>query len=232
MSFCSHDGYTAKCIRQKIETVVKKRLLTNLVIGTHVADIGAGKMPYREIFTRHGCVYIGCDIAPGSDLLIEENQTIPLSDNSFDGVVSFQVLEHVWNLDWYLSECWRILKPGGWLLLSTHGNWLYHPHPGDYRRWTRTGLERELEIRGFKIQEVHGVIGPLAWTTQFRLLGWWHILRSKGLFGKWLLKVFSALMNIKMGLEDLITPEHVRNDNACVYVVISKKPSLTTGAEE
>ena len=76
------------------------------------------------------------------------------------------------DLPWYLGECRRVLRPGGWLLLSTHGTWLYHPHPTDFRRWTADGLVREIEAHGFTVERITGLIGPLAWTTQFRLLGY------------------------------------------------------------
>ena len=36
------------------------------------------------------------------------------------------------------------------MLLSTHGARFYHPHPGDYRRWTGEGLRREIEAPGSK----------------------------------------------------------------------------------
>lgn len=37
----------------------------------------------------------------------------PFGDEMFDVVVSNQVLEHVYDLDWFLSEAYRVLRPGG-----------------------------------------------------------------------------------------------------------------------
>lgn len=39
-------------------------------------------------------------------------------DNSVDGVFSFEVLEHVWNPLASVQEMIRVLKPGGWLMIS------------------------------------------------------------------------------------------------------------------
>ena len=36
----------------------------------------------------------------------------------------------------------RVTRPGGRVLLSTHGAMVYHPNPVDLWRWTRAGLER------------------------------------------------------------------------------------------
>ncbi len=41
------------------------------------------------------------------------------SDNSFDCVVSFQVIEHIQNDVAYLKEIHRVLKPGGFALITT-----------------------------------------------------------------------------------------------------------------
>jgi SAM-dependent methyltransferase len=149
---------------------------------------------------------------------------VPLADACADGVVSFQVLEHVADLDWYLGECFRLLKPGGWLLLSTHGVWLYHPHPTDFRRWTRDGLVAELEQRGFAVAGVRPVVGPLAWTTQFRLLGYREVLRRIPYLGPLLLAPLAWCMNLRMVLEDFVTPETIRATNASVYVTLSHRP--------
>jgi SAM-dependent methyltransferase len=49
-----------------------------------------------------------------------ENFLREIDDQSVDCVVSAEVLEHLYHHPaGYLAECWRILKPGGLLLLST-----------------------------------------------------------------------------------------------------------------
>ena len=77
---------------------------------------------------------------------------VPVADQDVIGaalaVLSAQVLEHVADLDAYCAEIRRLLREDGTLLLSTHGNWLYHPHPEDHRRWTRTGLALDLAFLG------------------------------------------------------------------------------------
>jgi SAM-dependent methyltransferase len=42
-----------------------------------------------------------------------------LSDNSYDTIVSFQVIEHIQNDGLFLSEISRVLKPGGLAMLTT-----------------------------------------------------------------------------------------------------------------
>jgi len=219
--FWERDWYSMACLRRSIEQTIKQYNL--LSVGQHIVDIGCGDCPYKPIFLAHGCKYIGCDIEGEADIKMEIEKPIPLPDNSFDGVVSFQVLEQVWDLDWYLGECYRLLKPGGWLLLSTHGNWLYHPHPTDYRRWTKDGLSLEISSRGFRLETVNSVVGPLAWTTQFRLLGYYVALQKLGILGSIILVPLACIMNLRMIVEDWITPAAIRDTNASVYVTLSRK---------
>jgi SAM-dependent methyltransferase len=192
--------------------------------GQKVADLGAGDSPYRPLFTAGGAQYIACDLEGDADVMLKSSEPVPLDSGSIDIVVSFQVLEHVWDLDWYLGECFRLLKPGGRLILSTHGSWLYHPHPTDFRRWTRDGLEREIASRGFIETRLKGLVGPLAWTTQFRLLGIREVLRKIPVVRSTVLPVVTLLSNVRMVAEDAITPAAIRDTNACIYLTVSRKP--------
>jgi SAM-dependent methyltransferase len=44
---------------------------------------------------------------------------IPYEDATFDIVYSGEVIEHIYNPDFMLEECYRVLKPGGLIVVST-----------------------------------------------------------------------------------------------------------------
>ena len=64
----------------------------------------------------------------------------PFDDNSFDCLVCFQVMEHVDNVDLFLAEIKRVLKPDGLLLASAPFMWPEHEMPYDFKRWTSIGF--------------------------------------------------------------------------------------------
>jgi SAM-dependent methyltransferase len=114
-------------------------------------DYGCGGSPYRELFNAKN--YIRADYVDSDNLdyAITSEGKIDMPDNSCDAVLSTQVLEHVFSPRQYLSEAFRVLRPGGKLILTTPGIWEDHGCPYDFRRWTYDGLRRELEDVGFTV---------------------------------------------------------------------------------
>jgi len=193
------------------------------VRGARMLDYGCGTRPYEPWFAVAGAQYRGADIDTAHEVRIRQDGTLECADGEYDVVTSFQVLEHVWNLAAYLGEARRVLKPDGRLLLSTHGTWLYHPHPGDYRRWTAEGLQREVESHGFRLQRMEPVVGPLAWTTVFRSIGVAHALKGVPLAGPPLTAAAAMLYNARAWLEDRITPRAITAVNACTYIALFRR---------
>jgi SAM-dependent methyltransferase len=228
--FWRHDAYVLSKLARRVSEIAEKfhsgSLIGRLVQGDKVVDFGAGAAPYRMLFEQPGISYIACDLDPHAEVMIRPGTRVPLQDNSAKVVVSFQVLEHVWDLDWYLSEARRLMAPDGTLVLSTHGTWLYHPHPTDFRRWTRDGLVLELTTRGFVVQEIAGLVGPLAWTTQFRALGFHRLLGAIPLLGLPLAALVGAAMNFRMFIEDLVTPAEWTDTNAAVYILVARRDDM------
>jgi SAM-dependent methyltransferase len=119
-----------------------------------VFDYGCGAAPYRQLF-RHCQEYVAADVTPGPNVdrqLSSDGLTLEPAE-SYDVVLSTQVLEHVADPGVYLQECRRILKPGGQLVLSTHGMIEEHACPDDYYRWTSRGLEHLMAEHGFNVVE-------------------------------------------------------------------------------
>ena len=116
-----------------------------------VLDYGCGGSPYRSLFT--GAVYHRADLAGGAnlDFPFAPDSRLPPEVGNYDFVLSSQVLEHVLDPAIYLSECFRVLKPGGKLLVTTHGTFWDHACPHDYWRWTAYGLRQAVENAGFSV---------------------------------------------------------------------------------
>lgn len=134
-----------------------------LAAGQRLLDYGCAQRPY-EGMVPPGVEYVGADLPgnPAADLNLRDDGTVPAPDGSFDAVLSTQVLEHVADPERYLSECARVLKPGGSLLLSTHGIMYYHRDPEDYWRWTSYGLATIVAAAGLEVTEARGVLGLAA----------------------------------------------------------------------
>lgn len=117
-----------------------------------VYDYGCGGAPYAPLFA--GCrSYVKADVIPGPvvDRLLGPDGMTGEPAGSYDWVFSTQVLEHVPEPGAYLRECLRILRPGGQLLLTTHGFYPEHGCPYDYHRWTAEGFVREVRAAGFEV---------------------------------------------------------------------------------
>jgi SAM-dependent methyltransferase len=191
--------------------------------GLTAIDFGCGTMPYRPVFERAGCRYLGADVDGSPEIAIDAEGRMDAADASADIVASFQVLEHVRDLGRYFGEASRVLKPGGRMVLSTHGTWLYHAHPEDHRRWTREGLIYDIERHGFEVTECVPIVGPLGWTTVMRLTGFAYVLKKIPLVGAPIAALLALVMNARAWAEDAVTPMSITRDNACIYVTVATK---------
>jgi len=119
-----------------------------------ILDYGCGGSPYRSLFPAR--TYHRADLAGVSSLDFEfgEDSRLAAASSDYDCVLSSQVLEHVASPRDYLKECYRVLKPGGKLILSTHGLFEDHNAPGDYWRWTAAGLGKLIESVGFDVDAI------------------------------------------------------------------------------
>src|ERR1700721_1460776 len=52
---------------------------------------------------------------------------LPLPDHCVDVVVNFQVIEHLWDQPQFVSECFRVLRPGGRLMVATPNRLTFSP---------------------------------------------------------------------------------------------------------
>ncbi len=94
-------------------------------------DVGCGRCPYRRTFFASARKYIGTDYLSDRSHpdVISSALQIPFVANAFDTVVSTEVLEHVPNPLQAMREMRRVLKPGGFLILSTPMYWPRHEEP-------------------------------------------------------------------------------------------------------
>jgi SAM-dependent methyltransferase len=130
---------------------------------SRVLDYGCGGSPYRSLFGSAS--YHRADLAGGANLDFEygEDAELPRHVGGYDCVVSSQVLEHVTSPTAYLANCYRVLRPDGWLILSTHGAFEDHECPVDYWRWTASGLANLVQQAGFGVHKIKKLTtGPRA----------------------------------------------------------------------
>jgi SAM-dependent methyltransferase len=98
------------------------------VAGRRTLEIGVDHRYGSRLLAREASCFVAVDLdftvasearRETKTVLQADGQSLPLRDDSVDVVVTFQVIEQVWNDRRYLAEIRRVLRPGGLLLVST-----------------------------------------------------------------------------------------------------------------
>jgi SAM-dependent methyltransferase len=196
-------------IAQKLQTPV----------GGRVLDYGCADVPYRYFFAAD-VDYVAADLEgnPHATLILNSDGTVPAEDESFDTVMSTQVLEHVTDPGLYLSECFRVLRPGGRILLSTHGIFGYHPDPDDYWRWTCAGLQRATREAGFEVESFEGIIGLGATGLQLFQDAFYYDLPPR------LQPAFALVMQALIAVVDRLPRQRATQYDAQVFALVARRP--------
>lgn len=120
-------------------------------------DLGAGTAKYRWMIEPKTTSYTTFDAVPGAGIdVVGDVLDAPFAGDSFDTVISTQVLEHVEKPWVMVREINRILKKGGFCILTAPFLVPYHADPHDYFRYTTEGLKSLFKNSGFEIAECSG----------------------------------------------------------------------------
>ena len=95
---------------------------------------------------------------------VEPDEPLPLADSSFDLVLCAETIEHVRDVQLFLSEVRRVLRPGGELAVTTPApSRLRIPDPlsPHIRFFTRSSLPRVLDALGFDVVSLRRRRGTL-----------------------------------------------------------------------
>jgi ubiquinone/menaquinone biosynthesis C-methylase UbiE len=112
------------------EHIYRYRFAAQFVQGKRLLDIACGEGYGLAALVKAGAKSaVGVDISEeaclharkkyGVDARQGSAESIPLSDDSVDVIISFETIEHVEKPGLFLDECVRVLAPGGTLIIST-----------------------------------------------------------------------------------------------------------------
>ncbi len=121
----SFDSLVNMYDTEKRVSVIFNELLPSKIKGKKLLDAGCGTGWVSLEATKRGCLVTSLDLGP--ELLNEVKRKcettrvigsvleLPFPDNTFDLVVSTEVIEHVTSPTQAIKEMYRVLKPGGML---------------------------------------------------------------------------------------------------------------------
>lgn len=195
-----------------------------------LVDVGAGRGKYQDILTPFITRYVAVDDLSSKYQYQQESDKstihvvakadkMPFDDNSFDSALCTKVIEHVENPFSVVAEIARILKPGGYLILSSDWFTPYHREPKDYWRFTKDGYGALARASNLTVVECIQQGGLF---YSFNYIFWRTIELQCGSVGRKLYKVLRPLRVIEEHLSNILD-KLMPNPNGVGHVVVLKK---------
>jgi ubiquinone/menaquinone biosynthesis C-methylase UbiE len=149
-----HDNYSTCVFPRAVFThrYAADYLLLKPREGMHLLDLGCGSGAAADYFASRCKVDITCvtnspvqgNICRGRfekfggrvRVMVADFDKLNLADGSFDAIYAFESIGYSKDVDAWLSRCWRMLKPGGCLLIRSPGSLDFCRHEADYRSVT------------------------------------------------------------------------------------------------
>ena len=155
-------AYVGKSAKQAIKALPKDSCIINIGSGAEIV--------------REDVINVDCTAYSGVAVVADVHH-LPFKDESADAVIAESVLEHTQHPQIVIDEILRVLKSGGLVYITAPFIIGFHSSPGDYYRWTASGL-REL-LQSFKEKELGIAVGPTNALT-YVLREWLALLFSFG----------------------------------------------------
>ena len=144
-------------MRQSVKDYLQK-ITRRYSVQEPIYEIGAYRVEGQEEFADlrsffPGRAYVGCDMREGLGVdRVEDVHCLKIGRSSIGTVLIFDTLEHVENVHQAMEEIYRVLKPGGMVIMSSVMNFPIHDYPSDYWRFTPKAFE--LLLKRFPVYEV------------------------------------------------------------------------------
>jgi SAM-dependent methyltransferase len=182
-------------------------------------DVGCGNRPYEPLLLGVA-EYVGIDVnhQTGRPTVSGFAYALPFAANSFDTVFSTQTLEHVEEPHLAVTEMARVLRSGGYLILTAPQTWRLHEKPYDFFRYTRFGLQHLMEHNGLRVVRLLPQGG--AWATVGQIINnavHQLVPRRLPVYAAYMIYLIS---NMLFGLLDRVW---VDTDETINYLVIARK---------
>ena len=139
-----------------ITRILMNQIIEYIQIKGDVIDIGGGeRSSYRKYLKNCNYKSLNIDEKIKPDFLIKPDEKFPISSNTFEICLMFNLLEHVYNWDNIFLEADRVLKNDGDLLILIPFLYPIHGAPNDYKRVTDQYLKEYLIKRGYTSIFIH-----------------------------------------------------------------------------
>jgi predicted SAM-dependent methyltransferase len=130
------------------------------VILDPIVDVGAYNVNgnSKKFFPNHKWIGVDKRAGPDIDIVLDAEELLAhFGPESIGTIICTDTLEHAANPIAISSQFFRVLKAGGFLLLTVPLTWPIHDFPGDYWRFTPECV-KEILLRDFNRKDVSAAV--------------------------------------------------------------------------